>query len=76
MNFFDTQAPKTYCDSCRENLLSPTEVWKIKFEFPGTGGLNLLKKNQEYLLCKKCFLDNAEALELNIIKRQKTEKKK
>lgn len=68
MNLFESNAEKKYCESCRETLLSVGEIWRIELKFPSTGGLGLLSKPQSFVLCKTCFLNNANLLEKSIIK--------
>lgn len=72
MNMFNESNEKKYCESCRETLYTHSEYWEIELKPPGSGGLGILRKTQRYILCKKCFMNNANILENNIIQFKKT----
>lgn len=68
MSLFSDNPDVKFCESCREKLFTPAEMWRIETKLPGSGGLGFFPKGHTYVLCKKCFMKNAELLEKSIIK--------
>lgn len=60
----------SFCDKCRDKMISDSEVHLIILDVPSSGFASILGQNKtKFRLCKKCFIIHREYIEKWVMKK-------